>query len=1045
MQVRFWFLILFLSCFPSVQSQGIYRDFGQNRVQYRQFNWDKLTFNNIDIVFYDDENVLANNSLQMAVHELERLETFLSYKYGGAMQIIVFSNLNDYRQSNIGYTNPQLSSGGFLVIPNDVSTVYFDGDYTHLQKQIRKAICDIMLREMIYGGTLQDRFERVRSPMLPKWFTEGLGAFLSESWSADLENKMLNAMGTNRFANFNNLTPEETVLAGQSIWRYIVEVYGAEALSTIVFIARYTHSVDAAVYFHTRKNMGEFLREWRQYYSQVLQGLPDQNLPRGKSNVPGKIARNIHTDISLNTDGTSVAIVTNDHGRYDIWTFTFENANVRHIYSGGVKVLNQLPDYEFPKVNWNPGNGELYFITYEKDNYLLMRYHGGKVRKEFVFKDYSDIRDFSFSTDGKSMVFSGVKNGKNDLYLYSFEDEKHNIQRLTNDLYFDAGAMIRDDGSILFISNRPENMDSVKDFTNAISNVYELRSGKINALTHFINNNQISSLISYSGKKFGFISDISGLNNAYAIDPDSGFTVYPQTNYKFGILNQSVSHDQRILVELLVINGIYNIFTSNVSPDPVSEAVKTQKLRWKKSIENLDSLFADRNVRITSRYLTGNDSISLSRVDSTNRNYTYQTGFPKVDYSMNGPEDSAITETQFKRSHFYNALQPDYLLSQSENRVLGSYLFNNNINREALRNPLIMPYLKVSLADVLKNYVIEAGFRTSLDLLITDYISRFALLKYRYDHEFTLSRHMRKFDDEFNNLKQNISIQGAYTLSYPINEKMRLSAQAGSRYEFITIKGSESQNLDIPDIKDYYLTGNFSFLFDNTTSLGLNMMRGTRALAGFDIYKKLGTNYTINNIVADLRFYLPVYQKIIWANRVSCSYSIGNGKVAYFLGGVENWTTKNQFAPFTPQLNNDPYLFQQWVSNLRGFYRGVRIGSSFAILNSELRFPVFQTLVKRPLESEFLKHFTVNVFVDAGTAFIGRSTSDPNNLFNTIYYSTPNYDISITSSRNPFVMGLGYGVRTRFLGYFVKFDRGYGKVENTWQTPVNYISLGFDF
>jgi hypothetical protein len=184
---------------------------------------------------------------------------------------------------------------------------------------------------------------------------------------------------------------------------------------------------------------------------------------------------------------------------------------------------------------------------------------------------------------------------------------------------------------------------------------------------------------------------------------------------------------------------------------------------------------------------------------------------------------------------------------------------------------------------------------------------------------------------------------------------------------------------------------------------------------------------------------------VIWANRFTAAYAIGNGKVAYYLGAVENWTSKNQFAVNTAQLNETPYLFQQWVSNLRGFSRGVRMGSSFMLVNSELRIPLFQTLIRRPVESEFLRYFTITGFADCGTAFIGNSPADPENPFNTVYYSTPNYDISVTSSRNPFVLGIGGGLRTRFLGYFVKFDRGWGRIENNWLQPMNYFSLGFDF
>jgi hypothetical protein len=288
-------------------------------------------------------------------------------------------------------------------------------------------------------------------------------------------------------------------------------------------------------------------------------------------------------------------------------------------------------------------------------------------------------------------------------------------------------------------------------------------------------------------------------------------------------------------------------------------------------------------------------------------------------------------------------------------------------------------------------------------------------------------------------LRQHISTQANYTLSYPFNEKCRMTLNAGGREEYNTVKASETQTLNIPDVIQYFYTGRAEFIYDNTVSLGLNMMSGLRLSAGLDMMNQTKSNLQVSNLFADFRYYLPVYRKIIFANRFTGAYSLGNAQVAYYLGAVENWTVKDQFGPNTRSLSGNEYLFQHWVCNLRGFSRGVRMGSNFMLLNSELRIPVVQTLITKPID------LTFTGFADAGTAFIGRSPSDPENPFNTVQFSTPNYDISITSQRNPYVLGLGYGVRTRFLGYFVKYDHAWGYIEKTWQKPMNYLSIGFDF
>ncbi|MCC7296747.1 MAG: PD40 domain-containing protein [Bacteroidia bacterium] len=1041
---RLLFVILLTTSIVKVgYSQGIYAEFGQNRVQYRQFEWKKLSYENIDIDYYDDEELLAKNALETALEELNRIENFLSYKYGGAMQILVFQNLSDYRQSNIGYENPQHSAGGFLTVPKDVSTVYFNGDYNDLQKQLRKAICDIILREMIFGGTLQDRFSSVRSQQLPIWFTEGLSAFLAESWNAENENDLMDAFTTHGFSNFNNLSREEMALAGKSIWRYLVEEYGSESLATVVFISRYTHSAEAAIYFHTQKNIGEFLRDWRKFYKDCLFENISETLPRGTANVPKAIAKNIHTDLAISPDGQTIAIVTNDRGRFDIWKFFLPTGNVKHVYGGGQRVLNQVADFGFPKIKWNPVTKNLNFITYEKGIYHLKESKDGKIENKITFKNFTGINEFDFSADAQKIVFSAVSKGLADIYTMNADGS--NIQQITNDAYYDHGAIFREDGSILFISNRSHPGDSMVAIIGPVSNLFLFKNGGITALTQYTNTVDLGSVISYNNAIAGFIADLSGINNAYVLNTDTAAQVYGQTNYKLGVLAQSISADKKTLAELLLIQGKYHIFTSSVPENPMSETVVIKYRNWKNTIGNLDSLFGERNVRQSDKLLEGQDSVQYAIFDSTGGQYQYQTGYPHIDYQNPTISDSSISFSSFKRSHFFNSLQPDYLLSQSENRLLGSYLQSNNIKREAIRNPLIMPYLKISLSDILKNYIVEAGFRSSLDLLITDYTARFGLLKYRTDHDFSISRHMRKYDEGDNVLKQHLSTQGNYTASYPIDEKNRISVGLGGRYEINSIKGSENNNLSIPDIQKYFVTSKLDYTYDNTRSLGLNMLSGLRGNIGMEYLKNPGGMAAIANLHADVRMYITVWRKVIWANRFSGVYSLGNGKVAYYLGAVENWTTKTQYAPLTPILNGEAYQFQMQVSNLRGFYRGIRMGSSFMLINSELRVPLIQTFVGKPVESEFFKNFTATCFADYGTAFIGKSPADPNNPFNTIYQNTPNYDLSITSQRNPYALGVGFGLRTRFLGYFIKYDHAWGYLERQWLTPINYFSLGFDF
>lgn len=75
--------------------------------------------------------------------------------------------------------------------------------------------------------------------------------------------------------------------------------------------------------------------------------------------------------------------------------------------------------------------------------------------------------------------------------------------------------------------------------------------------------------------------------------------------------------------------------------------------------------------------------------------------------------------------------------------------------------------------------------------------------------------------------------------------------------------------------------------------------------------------------------------------------------------------------PITNTSTGVNYAFQALATNMRGFKQNIRSGNSFAVINSEIRWPVFSYLLNRPIKSEFINNFQLVPFFDVGTAWIG--------------------------------------------------------------------------
>jgi hypothetical protein len=92
-----------------------------------------------------------------------------------------------------------------------------------------------------------------------------------------------------------------------------------------------------------------------------------------------------------------------------------------------------------------------------------------------------------------------------------------------------------------------------------------------------------------------------------------------------------------------------------------------------------------------------------------------------------------------------------------------------------------------------------------------------------------------------------------------------------------------------------------------------------------------------------------------------------------------------------------------------------------------------------------LGNFQIIGFGDIGTAWTGIDPySDKNSLFTHTITKKP-ITVIIKDQREPVVIGYGFGLRSRILGYFVRADWAWG-IEDYKFYPVQfYISLSIDF
>jgi hypothetical protein len=102
--------------------------------------------------------------------------------------------------------------------------------------------------------------------------------------------------------------------------------------------------------------------------------------------------------------------------------------------------------------------------------------------------------------------------------------------------------------------------------------------------------------------------------------------------------------------------------------------------------------------------------------------------------------------------------------------------------------------------------------------------------------------------------------------------------------------------------------------------------------------------------------------------------------------------------------------------------------------------------VNKPLKSEFLKQFQLVGFGDLGTAWTGMNPYSKDNNLNIERLGSSPLVVTLRSQKEPFVGGVGYGLRTKLWGYFVRADWAWGIEEGRMNDKSRfYISLNLDF
>jgi WD40 repeat protein len=340
-----------------------------------------------------------------------------------------------------------------------------------------------------------------------------------------------------------------------------------------------------------------------------------------------------------------------------------------------------------------------------------------------------------------------------------------------------------------------------------------------------------------------------------------------------------------------------------------------------------------------------------------------------------------------------------------------------------------------AFSDLLGNHQISIFTNLQIDLQNSDYGITYAYLANRMDYAFSAFHQARFLGlqdpvDPSNIEPFRFRLYGV-TLSaqYPLTRFERFDFSLG----YLTLS-KENLNGPFGNESVSFLYPAIIFTHDDSRPFLYAPISGTRyavSLSG-----TAGSRVNFASLLFDYRTYFNFARYYSFVIRLSGAASVGGTPQNFFIGGTENWINR-QFENNTIPINSvQDFIFTTPAIPLRGHNFNAQNGTRFALINTELRFPFLQALPLGPIPVPFY-YLMGTIFADAGVAWTQDSRlrlriKDAPNTNQAAYY-------------NDILTGIGWGIRTVFLGFVLRFDMAWAYYTQGFSEPKYYISLGSDF
>ena len=429
--------------------------FGQNKIQYRHFDWHVLRGAHVDLYFYPEEEELARVALVYAERSYQVLARDFRHSITARIPLIVYASHQDFEQTNVLPFVPPEALLGVTEFLKDRVAVPFTGSYADFRHSLRHELVHVFQLSMLtLAYTLYPRQHTVD---LPLWWQEGL----AEYWSAGEDSRDDMIL---RDLTIESRLPTIEELAGASggivyplggtLVRFLATRYGDWRIVQMYDDVWKYPDFAALVRGVFGRTLEQLSAEWqydmrRRYYPTVTAQRPLELDARRIAELAIKPA--VWTEPYDSTP--QVLYISPRNGYTDIYEVPLAGGHARTVVKGERSAeFESFHPFE-SRLDVSPKGVVAFASKYQdRDALFLWDLAEQRIVGRYQFPGLVSILSPAWSPDGRSIAFSGLAfSGYSDLYLLHLDTGA--LERLTADRFQDMDPSFSPDGSRLVFSS----------------------------------------------------------------------------------------------------------------------------------------------------------------------------------------------------------------------------------------------------------------------------------------------------------------------------------------------------------------------------------------------------------------------------------------------------------------------------------------------------------------------------------------------------------------------------------------------------------------